>query len=49
MIALAIAALAVIGIAAIWGGPLRAWLDDLGGDAAEPRPAGPRAPAGTRL
>ena len=55
VIALSIAALFVIGVAAIWGAPLRRWVERLtGDDTEEVQPAAPVAPpaaagAGQRL
>lgn len=54
VIALSIAALFVIGVAAIWGAPLKRWVERLAGDdaeAEESNPAQPQVPttAGQRL
>ena len=54
VIALSIAALFIIGVAAIWGAPLRRWVERLAGEETEETvpdqttPQGP-TPAGQRL
>lgn len=48
VIACSIFALAAIGIAAIWGGSIRRWIDSEG-ERAEPRPGAARAAGGPRL
>jgi hypothetical protein len=48
-ITLSIIALVVIGVAAIWGQPIRRWLGDLGGDARESGPSQSSSPAGPSL
>ena len=54
VIALSIAALFIIGVAAIWGAPLRRWVERMMGDEAETEETAPRegpgpTPAGQRL
>jgi hypothetical protein len=49
VIAGAIGALLVTGVAAIWGAPIKGWIDDLGGDSAEPSTTVPRPPEGRTL
>ena len=53
VIALSIAALFIIGVAAIWGAPIKRWVERLAGDESETeesaKPEAVPTPAGQRL